>query len=401
MEEILRMTGIDFLAEAEALRSEVIARRRDFHQHPELAFQEFRTAGIVADVLTELGMEVQTGIAGTGVIGILEGATDGLTVLVRADMDALPIEEANQTEYVSLEAGKMHACGHDGHTAIALSVARLLSQHRHKIAGRVKFVFQPAEEVGQGARKMIDAGALESPRPDVSLGLHLWNTLPVGTVGIAEGPVMAAASDFTITITGRGGHGAMPEQTIDPVVCAAQMTMAFQTIVSRNTNPLDTAVVTVTQIHAGTTNNVIPDRAVVSGTFRMFRRETRELIDQRMRAIAQYTAAAMNCEVTIQINHFTDPVINDPAVAEKAIEAFRKVGKTETDFVVERTMGAEDVSEFMTDIPGTFFFVGCANPARGLDFPHHHPQFDFDEDALPQGIALLAAAVGEYVLKEA
>jgi amidohydrolase len=395
------MVRIDYLAEAQSMRSELVARRRDFHQHPELAFQEFRTAGIVADALNQLGLEVQTGVGQTGVIGILEGDQDGPTVLVRADMDALPIEEANQTEYVSTEPGKMHACGHDGHTTIALGVAKLLAKHRNKLAGRVKFVFQPAEESGRGALAMIDDGVLESPRPDVSMGLHLWNGLPYGKIGIAEGPVMAAASDFTIRIYGKGGHGAMPDQAVDPVICAAQMTMLFQTIVSRNVNPLDTAVVSVTEIHTGTAKNIIPDMAVMTGTFRMFQRETRTLIESRLRTIAEQTASALNCRVEIEVNHYTDPVTNHPDVVRTMERAFRNIGKSEDHFVVERTMGAEDVCEFMTDIPGTYFFLGCANAARGLDYPHHHPRFDFDEDALPDGVALLSAAVGEYLLKEA
>ncbi|MDQ7035744.1 MAG: M20 family metallopeptidase, partial [Anaerolineae bacterium] len=217
---------IDFRAIAEAMREELVARRRDFHQHPETAFEEVRTAGIVAKELQQLGLEVQTGVGKTGVIGILDGDKEGPTVLVRADMDALPVTEANETDYVSQTAGKMHACGHDGHTAVALGVAKLFSQHRDKLKGRIKFVFQPAEEIGAGAKAMIADGALQNPKPDVSLGLHLWNSVPLGKVGIADGPIMAAPSIFEITIHGKGGHGAMPDETIDPLVCAAQMVMA-------------------------------------------------------------------------------------------------------------------------------------------------------------------------------
>lgn len=391
--------SIDFMAQAQAMREELIARRRDFHQHPELAFQEFRTAGIVAEELNNLGLEVQTGVGKTGVVAILEGASDGPTVLVRADMDALPIEEANKTIYDSLESGKMHACGHDGHTAIGLGVAKLFAQNRDRLKGRIKFVFQPAEEIGQGARAMLADGALENPRPDVTLGLHLWNTSPLGKINMTTGPVMAAASDFVINIQGKGGHGASPHQAIDPLVCAAQITVALQTIVSRNADPLDSAVVSVTQFHSGTAGNIIPDSAYLNGTFRTFRREVRDLVEKRIREIVNGIASAMGCTVSIEIGHYTEAVSNHEEVAAATRRAFEKLGKSEADFCYERTMGAEDVGEFMTDVPGMYFFVGSANAERGLDFPHHHPRFDFDEEALPLGVALLSAAVAEYVLE--
>ncbi|MCL4254262.1 MAG: amidohydrolase, partial [Anaerolineae bacterium] len=218
---------IDFKQEAESLREKVVAFRRDFHQHPEIAFEEVRTSGIVANELRRLGLEVQTGIGKTGVIAILEGNTEGPTVLVRADMDALPIQEENQTEYASQYAGKMHACGHDGHTAIALGVANLFAKYRDNIKGRIKFVFQPAEEIGSGATAMIKDGALENPRPDVSLGLHLWNTMPLGTLGVADGPVMAGSSSFGMTIIGKGGHAAIPHSCVDPVPVGAQIILAL------------------------------------------------------------------------------------------------------------------------------------------------------------------------------
>jgi amidohydrolase len=392
------MSQVDFKTQAEALRPELVAIRRDFHRHPELAFEEVRTAGIVADYLTRLGLEVQTGVGKTGVVGILEGPHDGPTVLVRADMDALPMTEENQVEYASQTAGKMHACGHDGHTAIGMGVAKLLSAHRDRLVGRVKFVFQPAEEIASGAKAMIADGALHSPRPLVSLGLHLWNNMPAGTLGVAEGPVMAGSSDFTITLTGKGGHGAVPDLAVDPVVCAAHLVTALQTIVSRNANPLDTAVVSVTQIHSGTTHNVIPSTAFLNGTFRTFTPDMRELIDRRLREIAFGVATAMGCAVEVVTNHQTEPVINHPDVAQKVRQVAERLGYPAADFRYERTMGAEDVGLFMTDIPGMFFFLGSGNSARQLDYPHHHPRFDFDEDALPMGVALLSAAVADYLL---
>lgn len=395
------MGTIDFKAEAAALRDELIARRRDFHQHPETAFEEVRTAGIVARELNALGLEVQTGIGKTGVVGILEGDEDGPTVLVRADMDALPIMEENDVDYASTVAGKMHACGHDGHTAMALGVAKIFSKHRDKLSGRVKFVFQPAEEIGAGARAMIADGVLEGPRPDVSLGLHLWNDIPLGQVGVADGPIMAAPSIFEIEIIGRGGHGAMPEQTVDPVVCAAQIVMALQTIVARNASPLDTAVVSVTTVKAGDALNVIPSQATVAGTFRTFTDDVLKLVDQRIHEIATNTAIAMGCTAKVHTAHQAQPVVNDPQVGARVRDAFRKLGMNEENFLLnERTMAAEDMGYLMNEVPGMFFFVGSANAERGLDYTHHHPRFDFDEEALPLGVALLSAAAAEYLLKE-
>lgn len=391
--------SINYVAEAEAMREELIARRRDFHLHPETAFEEVRTSGIVAQTLQALGLEVQTGVGKTGVVAILEGDQEGPTVLVRADMDALPIHEENTAEYASTVAGKMHACGHDGHTSIALGVAQLLTRHRAQLAGRVKFVFQPAEEIGGGAKAMVADGVLENPRPDVSLGLHLWNNLPLGQIGMAEGPVMAGSSLFTIRLTGRGGHGAQPHMTLDPVVCAAQVITALQTIASRNVDPQDTVVVSVTMVKAGDTHNVIPQEAVLTGTLRAFKKEVRDQASQRIREISEGVATALGCAAEVDIKHFTIPVVNHADVVEKVRGVFGEIaGEDNLDFTA-RTMGGEDMSALMDDIPGLFFFVGSANEARGLNYGHHHPRFDFDEAALPLGVALLASAVGEYLIK--
>lgn len=397
------MTTPDFMRQAQDLRDDLIARRRDLHRHPELAFEEVRTAGIVADELNALGLEVQSGVGRTGVIGVLDGASEGPTVLVRADMDALPIDEANDTDYVSTVPGKMHACGHDGHTAIALSVARMLAPLRDQIKGRVKFVFQPAEEIGEGAAAMVADGALLNPRPDVALGLHLWNEQPVGQVGVVAGPMMAGSTEFHIHIQGKGGHGANPHQTRDPLLCGAHLVTAAQSIVSRNVAPLDSAVVSVTTFQAGTAFNIIPNEAKLSGTIRTFRPEVREFVCQRLEAIAQTTGATFGCEVGVVIKHNTEPVINHADVATRIQRAFGHVVKAEqldTSPGV-MTMAAEDVGVFMGDIPGAFFFVGSANKARDLHYAHHHPRFDFDEDALPLGAGLLATAIAEYVLNEA
>ncbi len=390
----------DYRAAAEAQREELQARRRDFHQHPELSFQEIRTAGIVAEELQALGMEVQTGVGKTGVVAILEGAQDGPTVLVRADMDALPIQEETAAEYASLHDGVMHACGHDGHTTIALGVAKLLSEHRDRLRGRVKFVFQPAEELGAGAQAMCEDGVLEDPRPDVTLGLHLWNTMPVGTIGIATGPTFAAVSIFEITVTGRGGHGALPHETRDPIVAAAQLVGALQSICSRDVPAADQAVLSVTSFNAGTAYNIIPPAAKLTGTMRNFSPKIRDLITRRFYEICAGIGSAMACKVDAKMTHLTDPVVNDAATTERVRTAIQRAAPSVILDEDERTMGGEDVGLFMTDIPGTYFLVGSANEERGLNFGHHHPRFDFDEECLPIGVTTLAAAVGEFLLPD-
>jgi amidohydrolase len=393
------MATIDFGSQIAARLDGWIARRRDLHQHPELSFQEVRTAGIVASELTRLGLEVQTGVGKTGVVGLLEGNQDGPTVLIRADMDALPIHEENETEYASQTPNIMHACGHDGHTTIALAVAELLSERRAEIAGRVKFVFQPAEEVGLGASAMIADGVMNNPAPDLALGLHLWNETPVGTVALVDGPMMASAGDFMIRVQGRGGHGGLPHEAHDPVVAASQIVIALQTIVSRSLNPTDIGVVSVTMIRGGDTYNVIPSMVEMRGTFRTFRTEVRELIVQRMREISENVARAFGCTATIELRDLTLAVINSPQVNAQLRRVFAEIAPDVTLVDDCKTMAAEDMSYFLDAVPGTFFFVGSANPERGLDYPHHHPRFDFDEGAIPLGVRLLAAAAASYLIK--
>ncbi|MBN1430225.1 MAG: amidohydrolase [Anaerolineae bacterium] len=384
--------SIDFAGEAMALQSELVERRRDFHRHPEPAFQETRTAGIVAAQLSELGIEVRPEIGRTGVVGLLDGHRDGPTVLVRADMDALPIHEAGQSDYASRTPGVMHACGHDGHTSIGLAVARILSNHRSEFDGRIKFVFQPAEEIGDGAAAMVADGVLENPRPDFSIGLHLWNELPVGQVSVTPGPCMASADVWHCTITGYGGHGALPHLTQDPIVAAAQIVSALQTIVSRNLKPLEGGVVSVGSIHGGDAFNVIPPLVKLEGTIRTYQPETRQMIHQRLVDICEGMAASMSCRAEVDIALMTPAVVNDPAVAEQiAAIAARHVGEQNIRHDI-CTMGSEDMSRLMEDIPGCYFFVGSANSERRLDFPHHNPRFDFDEQALTIGTAILAEA---------
>ena len=389
---------IDFLSEAKSLFEYTQAMRRDFHMHPELGFREVRTGGIVAKELEALGIEVTKGVGKTGVVGLLEGSKPGPTLLLRFDMDALPIVEATGAEYASQNNGVMHACGHDGHTAIGLTVAKILNSRRDQLAGTIKFCFQPSEEgtngeeVG-GAEMMMKDGLLESPEVDVALALHLWNEQPLGWLGIAGGPTMAGAELFIVKITGKGGHGAVPNATIDPIVAAAQIVNALQTIVSRNVSPLDTAVVSVTTFHSGSAFNVIPQEAILEGTIRTFDSGVRQKVLERFEQIVRGMAETLGCQAEITIKRITPALVNDPSISEKVQETSRRIFP-DADLRTSGylTMGAEDASFLLEKVNGCFFFVGSANRERHLDYGHHHPKFDFDEEALIRGSALMAAA---------
>ena len=389
----------DFRAEAEAMRDQLIAWRRDFHMNPELAFEEHRTAGIVAQHLTDLGYHVETGIARTGVIGLLEGTSPGPVVMLRFDMDALAVTETTGAAYASLTAGRMHACGHDAHVSLGMGLAQLLADHRDEIAGTVKLVFQPAEEGGGGAQLMVREGALEAPAPDVFLATHVWIDKPVGTADVTPGPAMAAAEEFTCTIYGEGGHGAAPHQTIDPIVTAAQVITALQTVVSRNVAPLEEAVISVGTIHGGDAFNVIPPHVEMTGTIRSFKPEIRELVLQRLREVVENVTAACGAKAKLEIQSITPAVVNDAETSEVVRRAAETVLGPEEVTVGVKTMGSEDAAFFMEDVPGCYFFLGAANPEKGLVAPHHNPQFDIDEEVLVLGLAILAQAAASYLME--
>lgn len=389
---------IDFISEATALFEYTQSMRRDFHMHPELGFRETRTAGIVARELQELGLAVTTGIAKTGVVALLECGKPGPVILLRFDMDALPIDEETGTVYTSQTPGVMHACGHDGHTAIGLTVARMLHKHRHELVGTVKFVFQPAEEglCGKergGAEQMILEGVLENLQSDRALALHLWNEQPLGWIGISNGPSMAGAEEFKILIIGKGGHGAIPHLSVDPILAAAQIVTSLQSIVSRNVAPMNSAVVSVTMIHGGEAFNVIPEKVEIQGTIRTFELSVREKVLQRFNEIVYGLVDAMGCHAKIELKRLGPVVINDNDTARYIQGIARKMlpdDVVSTDNYI--TMGADDMAYFLEKVPGCFFFIGSANHDKGLDAGHHHPRFDFDEEALIRGAALMAAA---------
>ncbi|MGB8213353.1 MAG: amidohydrolase [Anaerolineales bacterium] len=391
----------DFLSEAQALFEYTRSMRRDFHAHPELGFHEVRTAGIVAKELTALGLEIHTGIAETGVVALIEGTKPGPVILVRADMDALPIIEETGAVYASQNPGVMHACGHDGHTAILLTVAKMLLAHREEIKGTVKIMFQPAEEGMGGAEKMIAGGVLENPKVDVTLGLHLWNEKRVGWLGIAGGPVMAGAEIFKIKITGKGGHGAAPHLGIDPVLAAAQVINALQGIVARNVAPLQAAVVSVCTIHGGETFNVMPPAVELTGTIRTFEPDVRARVLQRFEETVHGVTAAMGCKAEINMERLTPATVNHSETTARVREVAQNLfPNAEIESTNSITMGSEDFAFILERVPGCFFFIGSANPEKGLDAGHHHPKFDFDEVVLPRAAALLATAVINILEKE-
>lgn len=384
-------------AAAEALRKQLVAWRRDFHMHPELRFQEHRTSGIIAEQLRQWGYEVQTGIATTGVVALLEGRTPGSVAMVRFDMDAIPIQEENKTDYASQNPGLMHACGHDGHMAIGLGVAKLMAQRRDQMAGTLKLVFQPAEEGAGGAKVMVQEGVLENPRPDVFLSMHVWNELPIGTVAAPSGPIMAAADEWSCLVLGKGGHGALPHQTVDPVVAAGHIVTAVQTIVSRNVSPLDMTVVTVGAIHGGDAFNVIPTQVEMIGTVRTFHPQTRDMVLRRLQEVVEGVAVACGATAELNTAPLTPAVINDANVAAVVREAAAMVVGQQNVSSDLRTTVSEDAAFFMQEIPGCYFLVGSANPGCGLTAPHHSPRFDFDEDALWVGVAVLMQALAYYL----
>ncbi|MEJ5201471.1 MAG: amidohydrolase [Anaerolineales bacterium] len=371
--------------------------RRDFHRHPELGFQETRTSGVIARELGQLGLEVTTGIAKTGVVGLLEGEMPGPTILLRFDMDALPVTEETGADYASESAGVMHACGHDGHMAAGITIARILSECRERMKGRVKFIFQPAEEGLGGAALMIQEGVLESPSPDYALAFHLWNGRPVGWLGITSGPIMAGAEIFNIRITGQGGHGAIPDQTIDPIVVAAHLITVLQTITSRNVSPLQSAVLSVTCMQAGDTYNIIPQQVELRGTIRVFEKSVRELVVGRMRQICAGIAQSFNCQIELDVQGLTPPVVNDSRVTQAVEKATLKLYPTIGIDWQFRTMVSEDMAFFLENIPGCYVMVGSANPEKGLCYGHHHPRFDFDEQALGYAVAIMTGAVFELM----
>ena len=383
--------------EIRALQSQLVTWRRQLHQKPELAFSECLTAELIAQNLKKMGIDFMSEIAQTGIVATIKSPYPGPVLAIRADMDALPIFEENEVDYRSQHDGKMHACGHDGHIAIALGTAYYLSQHRDTFRGTVKMIFQPAEEGPGGAKPMIEAGVLNNPDVDAIIGLHLWNNLPLGTVGVRNGALMAAVETFRVLIQGKGGHGAMPHQTVDSIVVGAQIVNALQTIVARNINPIDSAVVTVGKFHAGSANNVIADTAILEGTVRYFNPIYEDYVKQRLISIIQGVCQGTGATYELDYEQLYPPVINDAQMAELVRSVAVEVIETPAGIVPEcQTMGGEDMSFFLQKVPGCYFFLGSANSEKGLAYPHHHPRFDFDETALAMGVEIFVRCVEKF-----
>jgi hippurate hydrolase len=374
-----------------AFQSEIQQIRRDLHAHPELCYEEKRTSDVVADKLSEWGIPVIRGLGLTGVVGIIKNGSSQRAIGLRADMDALPMQEVNTFAHASRHPGKMHACGHDGHTAMLLGAAKHLAEHRN-FDGTVYLIFQPAEEGGAGARRMIEDGLFEQCPMDAIYGMHNWPGAPAGTMSVVEGPMMASSNEFYVTVKGKGAHAAQPHKGIDPVMVAVQIAQSWQTIISRQKSPLDTAVLSITQIHAGSATNVIPDEAELVGTVRTFTQPVLDMIEQRMGEIARHTAAAFGAEVEFKFRRNYPPLVNHATETRFAVEVMKSVvGADKVDDNVEPTMGAEDFAFFLQAKPGCYVFIGNGEGDH-RDGGHglgpcvlHNGSYDFNDNLLPIG----------------
>lgn len=389
------MSDMNEAVDMEGLFPQMVEWRRYLHQHPEVSFEEKKTAAFVEVRLREMNYEVTSGLGGYGVMAILKGGQPGKTVVLRADMDALPIQDEKNCEYKSTVEGVMHACGHDGHTSILLAAASYFKRIQEQVRGEIRFVFQPAEEVCPGgALGMIEAGVLDGA--DVIYGLHLWTPLELGKASSAPGPMMAAADEFFIDIIGKGGHGGMPHMTADAVVAGSALVMQLQSIVSRSVDPLQPAVVTVGTIQGGSAQNVVADRCRITGTVRTFDEETRELIRCRLETITKATAETYGTESSVQYLTGYPAVVNDEKEAERFFQTAPSIFGEEHVMLSPKIMPAEDFAYYLREIPGCFMFVGAGNMEKGAVYPHHHPKFDFDEEAMLHGLKLIIEMTRSY-----
>ncbi|WP_434033372.1 M20 aminoacylase family protein [Cupriavidus sp. a3] len=384
-------------------QAEIRAIRRDIHAHPELCFEEQRTADVVARNLESWGIEVHRGLGTTGLVGVIRNGSSARTIGLRADMDALPLQEANTFGHCSQHAGKMHACGHDGHTAMLLGAARYLAQHK-PFDGTVHLIFQPAEEGGGGAREMIKDGLFSRFPCDAVFGVHNWPGMPVGAFGTRVGPLMASSNEFRIVVRGKGAHAAMPHNGNDPVFTAAQIVSALQGIITRNKRPIDTAVISVTQFHAGDATNIVPNEAWIGGTVRTFTVPVLDLIERRMEEVSRAVASAFDCTVDYEFHRNYPPTINTEAeTGFAATVAAELVGEANVDSDIEPTMGAEDFSFMLQEKPGCYLFLGNGDGAH-RDSGHgmgpcmlHNPSYDFNDELLPVGSTFFVRLVEKWL----
>jgi amidohydrolase len=375
----------------------LVETRRTLHMNPELGFEEVETAKLVAGYLDKFGLRVRTGMARTGVIGLLEGSKPGRTVAIRADMDALPMEEANQVPYRSKAKGKMHACGHDAHVTILLGVARLFSSLSQEVQGNIKWIFQPAEEGGGGGRVLTEEGVLEDPKVDAIFGAHLFPDLQIGKVGIHEKEGLAATDRFVIKMIGRGAHGAYPHLSRDPIAAVGHLITQIHTIVSRSISPLDSAVITIGKVSGGTAFNIIPDEAEILGTVRSLTPQVRQELKSRMEQATRGVAESFGMDSAFDFQYGYPALVNDPEMSRLVATACAKgIGKENVEFI-RPSMGGEDFSYYLQKVPGSFFRLGCRNEAKGIVHPFHSSRFDIDEEVLPFGVEMFARIIDEYL----
>jgi len=385
------------LESARAISESVVADRRAIHRRPELAFREHETAALVESRLRALGIPIRTGVGGTGIVGLIQGARPGRTVLLRADMDALPIEEESTADYASANPGVMHACGHDAHTAILLGAARLLVERRAELTGCVKLMFQPAEEGGAGALRMIEDGLLDDPPVDGAFMLHVAHGLHAGQVATGPGPMLAGANSFTIKVEGRGGHASRPHTTVDPVVVAAHVVTALQTLVSREAPPEHAAVMTLGSFRAGTAANIIPDLALLQGTIRAYDGDLMRGLERRLEETARGVAEAMRAAASVTFHMHYPPTVNDAAMAELLAGASRSALGPQAVGEASPVMAAEDFSFVLQRVPGAMLSLGVRSPDWAEPRPVHTARFDLDETALPVGVACMTSAALDFL----
>lgn len=379
------------------LKNELIKLRRDFHRYPELGFKEFRTSKKIARYLIDLGLEV-TILAKTGVVGLLKGINEGPTLLIRSDMDALPLNEENNFPYKSDNPGVMHACGHDGHMAMLLIAAKVLTEKRKKIKGNIKFVFQPSEETGKGAKQMIREGVLENPKVDACMGLHLWSSIKSGEIGLKAGLVTATLNVFRILVKGKGGHTGFPETTIDPIITAADIINSVQLIQTREINPLRPTIIMFGKVHGGTKNNIIPDRVELEGTLRYLYKEGNygyEKPEDKLKRIVGKVCQLHNARFEIDVKKEMETVINDIRMTELIRSTAKKI-LNPSKIISYTCPASEDFSEFSNRIPSVFYFLGVKNKKKHTDYPQHNSHFNIDEEVLPLGVKMHVCSVFNF-----
>ncbi len=393
---------MNFLQEAKKIKSELIKIRRHLHQYPELSNKEYKTSAYIAGLLKKWGYKVKTKVGGTGVIGLLQPATRNpqlatSCIAIRADMDALPIQEATNKSYSSRVKGIMHACGHDGNMTCALGAAKLLAAHRQELTKTVKFIFQPAEEISNGAERMIKARVLKDPLVEAIIGMHVYTLLPVGKIGLKYGQMMANVDEFTLTITGEGGHGAAPHKGVDAITVAAEVITALQQVVSRQTDPADPVVLTIGTINGGSQYNILADKVVMTGTVRTLNDQTHQEMPKKIAKVVRGITAAFGAEYQLEYSVLGTALINTDHVVNTIKDAAASILGANNIITINRaSMGGEDFASYLQQVPGAFFYLGVGNKTKGITHPWHHACFDLDEEALPVGAAVLAQTVWSW-----